>query len=74
MSTLTFLMSHMVYFCIMKRNLGHIKVTQKPPQPLDYKVGSVTPKVSAGPKVSPSLAAPSSPVTKQHGERDLAQR
>ena len=37
MSTLTFLMSHMVYFNNMKRNLGHIKVTQKPPQPMDYK-------------------------------------
>jgi len=36
MSTLTFLMSHMVYFNNMKRNLGHIKVTQKPPQPMDY--------------------------------------
>ena len=36
MSNLTFLMSHMVYFNNMKRNVGHIKVTQKPPQPMDY--------------------------------------
>ena len=36
MSTLTFLMSRMVYFNNMKRNVGHIKVTQKPRQPMDY--------------------------------------
>ena len=36
MSILTLLISHMVYFNNMKRNVGHIKVTQKPPQRMDY--------------------------------------
>ena len=35
-STQTFLMSHMVYFKNMKRNLGYISCTRGPPQPKDY--------------------------------------
>ena len=35
-STQTFLMSHMVYFNNMKRNLGDLSCTREHPQPKDY--------------------------------------